>query len=257
MMFAGRAAERFTLLRCVGRGAMGVVYEGRDRATGERVALKTLHDLDGQALYRLKNEFRQLHGLDHDNLVRLRELVGERDQWYLVMDFVDGNDIVTHVRGRSSAADPSTVDGKGLTPPPGDEAGNGDAAPDLVLDYDLIRSLLLQVASGLQTLHDASCVHRDVKPSNIMVGSDGRAKLLDFGLVWRPLGIDSTEGSIVGTVAYMAPEQALGMRVGPSADCYALGVVLFELLTGRLPHSGPLMTLIMAKQAPAPARASP
>ena len=248
------STERFSFLRAVGAGAMGIVYEARDGATGERVAIKTLHEIDGHALYRLKNEFRQVKGIVHDNLVRLRELVVDRGHCFLVMDFIDGVDVVSHVRGSDRDPTPATVAGK--TAPPRARRVTSEVA----IDYAAIRRITGEIAGGLHALHEAGCVHRDIKPSNVLIRTDGRAVILDFGLVVQQVGIDSTDGALVGTLPYMAPEQAIGHRATPAADCYALGVMLFEMLTGRWPHRGDLMEMIAAKQtfdAPPPSQLVP
>ena len=117
-------------------------------------------------------------------------------------------------------------------------------------DEARLRAALAQLATGLHALHGAGIVHRDVKPSNVLVTGSGRAVLLDFGLVVQDERDPASIPEIVGTMAYMAPEQGLGLEVGPAADWYALGVTLYEALTGQLPHTGstPVKTLL-AKQA--------
>jgi tetratricopeptide (TPR) repeat protein len=250
----GLATRRFEIVRPVGAGAMGIVYEARERATGERVAIKTLQELEAHGLYRLKSEFRQLQGITHDNLVRLRELVAEDETWFLVMDFVEGLDAVAHVRGGDAQAMASTLDHV----PTGSLRRAERRAPptpvEVDVDHGVVRAVVAGVAAGLQALHDAGCIHRDIKPSNILVRRDRGPVILDFGLVAQQVGLDSTEGLLVGTLPYMAPEQALGHRASPAVDCYALGVLLFEMLTGRWPHLGSLPEMIAAKQTvPAPA----
>jgi serine/threonine protein kinase len=153
-------SERFGIVRPVGAGGMGIVYEARDRRTGERVAIKTLHELDGHALYRLKNEFRQLRGIVHDNLVRLRELVAENGAWFLVMDFIDGLDVVAHVRGNDREAIASTIDGKAAATMRWQAlASPRPAADNIELDYRAVRRLAGEIGAGLHALHEAGCVH--------------------------------------------------------------------------------------------------
>ena len=121
--------------------------------------------------------------------------------------------------------------------------------PGGALDEVRLRATLTQLAEGLIALHAAHKVHRDIKPSNMLVTETGRVVLLDFGLA---ADVDARRAiprsDVVGTIAYMAPEQAAGVSVAPAADWYALGVVLFEALTGRLPFPGTAMEVLIAKQ---------
>jgi hypothetical protein len=223
-----QGSDRFVLVRRLGEGGMGIVYEAIDRARGLHVALKTLRDPSPEMLLRLKNEFRTLHELHHANLVSLGELVAEGGRWFFTMELVDGVDVVQWVR------------------------------PDGVLDEARLRAVLPQLVGALYALHRVGKVHRDVKPSNVMVTPAGRAVLLDFGLTTRVALDDSlTDGALVGSVDYMAPEQADGGAVGPAADWYALGVVLFEALTGRLPFGGsPMEVLDRKNEAASPSAAT-
>src|SRR5258708_27502745 len=132
------------------------------------------------------------------------------------MDLGEGKELLSYVRPANRTFRPS-----------------GEPRPRRV-DVDRLRVVLPQIVGGLEALHAAGKVHRDVKPSNVRVSSRGRAVLLDFGLVAEP-GDSEEEDLIVGTPAYMAPEQAMSRNVGPPADWYAVGVMLYETLTGRLP----------------------
>ena len=206
---------RFSVLRPLGRGGMGVVYEAVDRQWNLRVAVKALSELGPAALLRLKNEFRAVQSIHHPNLVRLGELLEDHGQWLITMELVDGVDFVRWVRGDSDG------DGRGF-----DEAR--------------LRSALRQLVEALMALHAAGIVHRDVKPANVLVTGKGRLVLLDFGLVTRVALDDAlTDGRIIGTVDYMAPEQAAGLSVATSADWYSVGAMLYEALTGRVPFDGP------------------
>ena len=208
-------ANRFEIIAELGRGAMGEVYRARDRARQEDIALKILPELDATALTRFKHEFRALHDIQHANLVAMHELHEDRGTWFFTMQLVDGVDFLAWV---------------------------GD-------DEARMRTALGQVARALSRLHAAGLVHRDVKPSNIRVTADGRAILLDFGLVaptWSP-------GEAAGTPAFMAPEQIEG-DVTPAADWYALGVLVFRVLTGRLPFAGTPDEIMRAKLDASPPR---
>jgi hypothetical protein len=206
--------ERFTVMRCLGVGGMGVVYEAEDRQQGRRVALKTLRHFSGPMLVRLKHEFRALAGLHHRNLVSRGELVEDGGQWFFTMELVDGCDFLSHVR------------------------------PDERLDEGRLRAALGEIADGLDALHGAGRVHRDVKPSNVLVEPSGRVVLLDFGLVWGTgHGFDPTGG----TPEYMAPEQARAVEVGPAADWYGVGVMMYQALCGQLPIDGSRESLLKHK----------
>ncbi len=213
--------QRFEVVRRLGSGASGVVYEATNRKSGERVALKALSRLDAASLYRFKREFRALSGVFHPNLVTLNELFHESGQWYLSMELVHGRSFVEFVRARRSS-----------TPARGETARVDE--PDL----SRLRPALAQLVRALYALHEADRLHRDIKPSNVLVTEQGRVVVLDFGFV-RELGADVVESlEIVGTPAYMAPEQARFGGGQPASDWYAVGVMLFEALTGRLPFEG-------------------
>jgi serine/threonine protein kinase len=205
--FTGTA--RFVVRRQLGSGAFGTVYEAWDRDQQVAVALKLLHSDNPETLFRFKREFRALVDVRHANLVQLFELVSEGTLWFFTMELVKGRDFFRYVR------------------------------PDAVsCQVDRLRHVLGQLAEGLRALHAAQRLHRDLKPANALVTDAGRLVLLDFGLVReldRPTSHD-THSQIAGTPAYMAPELFREGRVSEASDWYALGVMLFEALTGNLPH---------------------
>jgi len=222
--------ERYEIRRALGSGGLGVVYEAIDRDTGATVAIKTLHDVTPENLYRLKREFRLLHGLQHPNVCQHYELFEHGGQWFIAMECVRGEHLLHAIR---------------------DERGDYDEAK--------LRDAMMQLAEALCALHDAGLVHRDLKPSNVLVESDGRLVLLDFGFVAPSAGdVPVTRSqTIVGTPVYMAPEQAVQDDVGPAADWYSYGVILFEALTGQLPHDGDTaLAVMLEKQRTDPPRVS-
>jgi len=253
--------ERFEVLRPIGAGGMGVVWEAIDRRTGARVALKTLQSVGAERLWRLKREFRALADVAHDNLIALGELVEDGGAWCFTMELVDGVDVLDWIRG-PFRRDPSI----GETAPPAaptveaTPTGHGDIVdagpvptvdgPPPRWDEGRLRAALRQLAAALTALHGAGLVHRDVKPSNVLVTPAGRVVLLDFGLV-ADQG-EAETAAIVGTVAYMAPEQAQALPVGPAADWYAFGVLLYQALTGRTPHVGETAWVLGAKASKRP-----
>ena len=206
--------QRYQRLRRIGHGAMGIVYEVADTITGHRLALKAIRSEDPDLLYALKQEFRRLARVSHPNLVRLHELGSDDQGCFFTMDLVEGRDFLNYCN---------------------------DPSEDGVERELRIRSALAQVCQGLQAMHDAGLVHRDIKPGNVLVTREGRVVIVDFGLAaFTQHSLPQTiTNAIAGTAGYMAPEQLLAeASVGPNADWYALGVMLFETLTGVRPFVG-------------------
>ncbi len=226
---------------------MGTVYEAIDSETGERVALKLLRSSGLDAIARFKREFRSLQDIHHPNLVTLGELVAEESGLFFTMELVHGEDFVSWV---SCVSDPTGV-AFAPVPPLATSATSPSGFP---FDERRLRAGLAQLAQGLSALHDAHKVHRDVKPSNVLVEPSGRVVVLDFGLVTdvQETGRSMTELEVVGTPAYMAPEQAASRTVGPAADWYAVGVLLFEAMTGDVPFNGAPLEVLLRKQRDEP-----
>ncbi|HUH05814.1 MAG TPA: protein kinase, partial [Kofleriaceae bacterium] len=215
------------VLRQLGEGGMGVVYEAEELAGGQRLAIKVIKHGYVDETYRLKREFRALADLSHPNLIDVYDLGGEGHALFVTMELVEGESFTRHCRGDLEVG----------------ELG----------DERRIRAALLQLVSGLAALHEAGLVHRDVKPSNVLVTDAGRVVLLDLGLVATQATTDSLAGRIVGSVEYMAPEQANAETITPAADWYAVGALLFEALTGKPPFAGSIIECLLAKQQhPAP-----
>jgi hypothetical protein len=247
---------RFEVVRPLGVGGMGAVYEARDRERDTTVALKTLRTTDPDALFYLKNEFRSLQDLRHRNLVSLGELFEVEGRWFFTMELIDGVDLISWVRG-GTALYPSPLPAEVATdlmarasakppPPPAPR-------PKVRFDEARLRDALGQLARGLCALHDAGKIHRDIKPSNILVDQKGRLVLVDFGLAAELVrGRVAAEAYAVGTMEFMAPEQAHGPHVTPAADWYAVGVALYQALTGELPFSGAQVLRQKANVKPTP-----
>lgn len=225
---------------------MGIVYEAFDAERRERVALKTLHRLDPAGIYQLKSEFRVLADVTHPNLVRLRELFADDLTWFFTMDLIDGVQFDTWVaalRRRPPSNLSELCESPWLEP---------------------LRGALAQLIEAVAALHSLGKLHRDLKPSNVMLTQHGQLVVLDFGLTVAPTAGDSLDGTLdgrlSGTPAYMAPEQVLGLEVSPASDWYALGVMLFQALTGSLPFQGSFHEIAALKQlrrAPRVATLSP
>ncbi len=273
--------ERFEIVRKLGQGGMGAVFEAFDRERGVVVAVKTLPLVTAASLYRFKREFRALADITHPNLISLGELIEHEGQWFFTMDYVDGVDFLCYARVASGAEgalslSTGTADALADTASLGEEsrATSSDgwdrqrtapgASPDETVrqncDEARLRHASKQLAVAIAALHRAGKVHRDIKPSNILVDSLGKLTLLDFGLAIGATddAYASTQAHAVGTAAYMSPEQAISGTVEAAADWYSFGVVLYEALTGMLPFTGRTsVELLLKKQQyePAPPRA--
>ncbi len=202
-------AGRYQIIRRLGQGGMGTVYEAFDAELERTIALKTIRpDLaaNAAALRRLKQETLLTRQISHRNVVRVFDLGVTEGLRFITMEFVDGADLK------------SLLETRGKFPPK-------DAL-----------AVIKQVCQGLQAAHTEDVIHRDLKPQNILIGRDNRARIADFGLArsFEQTGITHT-GAVLGTPHYMAPEQALGGQSDARSDIFALGVVLYELLTGELP----------------------
>src|SRR5687768_9544403 len=215
----GDRLGRFEILGPLGAGGMGDVYRAQDPQLLREVAIKVLrtafrHDPDRQR--RFEREARAVAGLNHPNVVAVHDFDVHEGIGFIVTELLEGQTL------RQKIAD-------------------GSLAPRVAVDY------AIQIASGLAAGHDRAIVHRDIKPENLFVTTDGRVKILDFGLAkTREPGFsgDATEtlalnaapvGPVVGTAAYMSPEQARGLRTDHRSDIFSLGVVLYEMLAGFAP----------------------
>ncbi|MBY6204468.1 protein kinase domain-containing protein [Halomonas denitrificans] len=204
-------AGRYRILDVLGAGGMGVVYRARDQALETDVALKVLADRLAEepvALERFRREIRLARQITHPNVVRIHDLGTDGDLVFMTMDLVPGRTLV-------------------------DRLAEGPLPADRAI------AIAIQLAGALAEAHRHEIVHRDLKPSNVLIDDSGRAWLTDFGIA-RALDQEQlTEaGTAIGTVAYMAPEQVRGEAVDGRADLYALGLLVWEMITGRVPLKG-------------------
>ena len=266
-----KGTARYEVLGCLGRGGMGIVYEAFDRQRHERIALKTLLHADAAGLYQFKREFRTLADVLHPNLVHLHELVAaEGDEVFFTMELVEGKDFLEHVQKVgtwrvSQRAGSLTIDtgGRGASGAPVESAVaikaaiRTDAPAGRIpspADFEKLRPALRQLVDGVRALHAAGILHRDLKPSNVRVTEEGRVVILDFGVATELKRSAERAGAedVVGTVTYMAPEQASGEAPVSASDWYSVGALLYEAMVGHPPFGGSALDVLTMKYTVAP-----
>jgi eukaryotic-like serine/threonine-protein kinase len=215
----GTTFSHYRVTGKLGTGGMGVVYDGEDLSLSRPVALKFLSQelaRDPEAARRLQREAKTLGGLNHPNICTVYEVAEHEGTSFIAMERVDGLNLKLHMARRT-------------------------------LGTAEVVDIALQVTAALDAAHAAGIVHRDIKPGNILVGSNGQVKVLDFGLARRFMMPDTGElilggstipGRPMGTANYMAPERILQLPLDPRSDLFSLGVVIYEMATGRLPFGG-------------------
>jgi tetratricopeptide (TPR) repeat protein/predicted Ser/Thr protein kinase len=220
-------ADRYEILKLLGEGGMGAVYKARDRELDRLVALKVIRpELAGHAsiLHRFKQELILARKITHRNIIRIFDLGVADGLRFITMEFIEGRDLA------------SVLEDRKLKP--------GETV-----------EILLQVCAALEAAHAEGVVHRDLKPQNIMIESGGRVVVMDFGLARSMEGSGLTQaGAVMGTPAYMSPEQAKGLPVDERSDIFALGIICYEMLSGVVPFKGDsaLASLLLRTQSPAP-----
>lgn len=232
-----RDLGEYRLIRSLGKGAMGIVYEAIDRRNGARVALKTINPAVVRSIAAFKQEFRSLAEITHPNLVAFGELVTQDTaQPFFTMELVEGSPFTEFVRPGIGAG--GRVGGPRQAPP-------GECQPAR------LRQSLSQLVEGLSALHEAGKLHRDIKPSNVLAADGGRIVILDFGLAVELEGDEfrNRQKEIAGTFYYMSPEQHAAGSLSPASDWFSVGVMLYESLTGQLPFSGALDEIRKQKAA--------
>src|SRR5215216_3284753 len=202
---------RYRIVRKLGTGGMANVYLAEDQELGRRVAIKILderHASDEQFVERFRREAKNAASLSHPNIVSIYDRGEAEGTYYIAMEYLDGRSLKELVVARG----PLPI---------------GDAI-----------AFMREVLSALRFAHRKGVVHRDIKPHNVMADADGRLKVTDFGIARAGASQMTEAGSIIGTAQYLSPEQARGSPVDQRSDLYSVGIVLYELLTGKVPFTG-------------------
>jgi len=230
----------YRIVREIGRGGMGVVYEAEQATMRRRVALKVLYPSitnTAMAVQRFQREARAAGQLKHTNIVTVHQLGEDRGTWYCAMELVDGWSL-DHVLADVRRLRPSSNGTRRRTKTPSSGAADAWHATTGERRYfQRVAEMFAEIADALEVAHEHGVVHRDLKPANLMVSADGHLKVLDFGLARiqeDPSGL-TVSGGIVGTPSYMSPEQARSAPVDAKTDVYSLGATLYEVLTLRPP----------------------
>ena len=215
-------ADRYEIIEELGTGGMGSVYKAVDKKLNEDVAIKLLKKeiaSDRKTIERFANELKLARRIVHKNIGRMYELMEYQGTSFITMEFVPGENLKSFIRRIGK------------------------------LPEEKAASIAKQVAEGLREAHHLGVIHRDLKPQNIMIDTEGNARIMDFGIARsvREAGITEA-GMMVGTPEYMSPEQVEGKPADQRSDIYSLGIILYEMLTGRVPFEGDTLLSVAHKQ---------
>jgi serine/threonine protein kinase/tetratricopeptide (TPR) repeat protein len=235
--------SRYRIISKLGAGGMGEVYLATDTTLNRRVALKILNadvDVESERMRRFVQEAKAASALNHPNIITIHEIGAAENRHFIATEYIEGETLHRRLRGEP-------------------------------MSLKSVLDAVIQIASALQAAHEANIIHRDIKPENVMLRPDGLIKVVDFGIAkvtepLTPAEVDSeaatllepehtSPGTIIGTASYMSPEQARGLTVDARTDIFSLGVILYEMLTGRKPFAGEtsmdsLVSLLQKEPAP-------
>jgi len=205
-------AGRYQIIEELGKGGMGKVYKALDKEVNEKIALKLIKPeiaADKKTIERFRNELKFARRIGHKNVCRMYDLNKEEGTYYITMEYVSGEDLKSFIRRSKQLTTATTI------------------------------SIAIQTCEGLAEAHRLGVVHRDLKPQNIMIDKEGNARIMDFGIA-RSLEEEgfTAAGVMIGTPEYMSPEQVEGKETDQRSDIYSLGVILYEMVTGRVPFEG-------------------
>ena len=203
-------ADRYEILEKIGAGGMSDVYKAKDQVLGRFVAVKVLKPEfaeDVNFVTKFHTEAQSAAGLQHPNIVNIYDVGSEEHMHYIVMEYVEGITLKTYIEKKGQ------------------------------LNYKEAISIAIQVARGIEAAHNNNIVHRDIKPQNIMISNEGKVKVTDFGIA-RAATSNTIHSDVMGSVHYTSPEQARNGFVDGKSDIYSLGIVMYEMVTGRVPFDG-------------------
>jgi len=203
-------ADRYEIVGKVGTGGMSDVYKAKDHTLGRFVAIKVLKEEfseDTNFVTKFRSEAQSAAGLEHPNIVNIYDVGSENGIHYIVMEYVEGITLKTYIEKKGQ------------------------------LNYKETLSIAIQVGRGIQAAHAKNIVHRDIKPQNIIISTDGKVKVTDFGIA-RAVSENTIHSDVMGSVHYASPEQARNGYVSNKSDIYSLGIVMYEMVTGRVPFDG-------------------
>lgn len=211
MLSAGMfVADRYEIIGKIGSGGMSDVYKARDHILGRNVAIKVLKQEfseDVNFVVKFRTEAQSAAGLEHPNIVNIYDVGSESGMHYIVMEYVEGVTLKTYIEKKGR------------------------------LTYKEAVSIAIQVGRGMEAAHAKNIIHRDIKPQNILISTEGKAKVTDFGIA-RAVSNNTISADVMGSVHYASPEQARNGFVNDKSDIYSLGIVMYEMVTGRVPFDG-------------------
>ena len=203
-------ADRYEIVSKIGAGGMSDVYKAKDHVLGRFVAIKVLKpefSEDRGFVAKFRTEAQSAAGLEHPNIVNIYDVGSEEGLHYIVMEYVEGITLKTYIEKKGQ------------------------------LSFKEAVSIAIQVARGIEAAHNKQIIHRDIKPQNLMISTEGKVKVMDFGIA-RAASSNTVSSDVMGSVHYSSPEQARNGFVDGRSDIYSLGIVMYEMVTGRVPFDG-------------------